>query len=68
METVRKKAKDLSVGDTLATTGMKVITAPQVGLRTPKGKCEIGFEYTNGEKVLKIWNKNTELVIVKPSN
>lgn len=69
METVRKKASNLMVGDTLATTGMKVVVAPQAGIKTPTGKCEIVFEYPNGNRVLKVWSKSTELlVIANPSN
>jgi len=64
MQTVKKLTKDLKVGDTLATTGMKVIVAPQVGIKTPAGKCEIIFEYPGGSKILKVWGKNTEVSII----
>lgn len=65
---MKKFIKDLQIGDVLASTGAKVISAPQSGLKTPTGKCEIGMEYPNGYRQLKIWNRNGQVLIVDPSN
>lgn len=61
MKTVR--VTDLKTGDTLS-SGAKVISNPFAGVRTPRGKVEIGIEYTNGQRVLRIWNKSTTVGVV----
>ena len=62
--TIKKRAGNLAVGDVLASTGMKVAVAPQAGLKTPTGKCEIVFEYPNGDKILKVWSKSMEVAVI----
>jgi len=58
-----KQAQYLRVGDVLQ-SGPKVIREAQVGLNTPKGKCDLVVEYPSGRRVLKIWNKRTEIAII----
>lgn len=67
-ENVNKKkvmAKDLKAGDHIVGLGkgFKVVRGAQAGINTPSGKIDIVVEYPNGQKQLKIWNKNTMIQI-----
>ncbi len=53
-----KQAQYLSIGDKLASGGT-VTHRPSVGIKTPRGKVELGVD---GK--LKVWNKTTEIAIV----
>lgn len=59
---VKRQVKYLQKGDKLG-SGMEVIVAPVVGLRTPAGKVEIGIRYANGKEKMQFWNKNTEVSV-----
>lgn len=60
MKTIR--VTDLKTSDMLS-GGAKVISSPVAGIRTPRGKVEIGIEYSNGQRVLRVWNKSTTVGI-----
>jgi hypothetical protein len=53
-----KQAQYLSIGDKLQSGGT-VTHRPSVGIKTPRGKVELGVD---GK--LKVWNKTTEIAIV----
>jgi hypothetical protein len=55
----KTEVRHLKVGDKLAGSGVTVISPPTAGIKTPTGKMEIGIEYPNGKKYLKIWGKYT---------
>lgn len=61
MTTIR--VSDLKTGDTLS-SGAKVISNPTAGVRTPKGKVEIGIQYPNGKCAVRTWGKSTTIGIV----
>lgn len=64
-------AKDLKAGDHIIGLGkgLKVIRGAQAGVSTPSGKIDLVVEYPNGEQYLKVWNKNTVIMIYeKPVN
>lgn len=56
-QTKKVEAQYLSVGDRIA-TGV-VTHAPSVGIKTPRGKVELGV---NG--YLKVWNKRTVITVI----
>lgn len=62
-------AKDLKAGDHIVGLGkgLKVVRGAQAGISTPSGKIDIVVEYPNGQKHLKIWNKNTMIQIYDSS-
>lgn len=66
MAITKKEIRHLSIGDILAGSGVKVISAPTAGIKTPTGKVEVGVEYPNGHKMLKIWGKYTVVGVKTP--
>jgi hypothetical protein len=53
----KKQVKDLSIGDALQSGGV-VTHSPIAGLKTPKGKVELGID-----GYLKVWNKYNTIAI-----
>jgi hypothetical protein len=51
-------AKDLRTGDVLS-SGSKIFSSAFAGVRTPKGKVEIGVEYPGGKRKIQLWNRST---------
>jgi hypothetical protein len=64
---IQKKVIDLQVGDILLPTKVKVVRGAQVGIKTPKGKCEIIVEYPNGDRYQKTWGKTTTVTVAAPA-
>lgn len=61
---VDKEVRFLKVGDVLSGSRAKIIQAPFSGVRTPTGKAEVGVEYPNGKRYLKIWGKYTVVGVI----
>jgi len=60
---VKKLVKDLSVGDILTPTNVKVVVAPSAGISTPSGKVDLVVESAKGFRYSRTWNKRTEVSI-----
>lgn len=58
------QVKDLKAGMVLS-SGAKVVADPVSLCNTPKGKVEIGIEYTNGKIRAQEWNKYTMVKILQ---
>jgi hypothetical protein len=55
---MKVQANCLQVGDIMSGTGERV-AGVQIGLRTPKGKCEVMLTRADGSARLAIWGKYT---------
>lgn len=60
---MNKRVTELSVGDVLA-SGAKVIERPFDSVRCPKGKINLGIQYSNGERRIVQWGKSTTVFVV----
>lgn len=56
---IEKRVYELRKGDVLSGSGAIIISDPVAGLNTPTGKVEIGVQYPDGKRSLKLWGKYT---------
>jgi hypothetical protein len=57
---MKKRIRHLQVGDILS-SGAKIIERSYDSVRCPKGKCNIGVEYSDGTRKIQQWGKDTEV-------
>lgn len=63
---MKKKVKDLQVGDILS-SGTKIVERPFDSISTPRGQINLTVEYPNGNRRTRQWGKHTEVDVICPA-